>query len=111
MAAWMPVPDKLDEAEGDTQRFRVCGTTLVAFFLAEVGDKAQVATVAVAARYSDLLAVVAGTALGMRIANVAAVRLGDVVANKVPRALVHAIAALIPGVLGVPAPCSAGRLS
>ena len=85
MAAWMLVPDSIDdEAEGGTQRFGVFGTTVLAFFLAEMGDKTQIATVALAARYSDLVAVVAGTTLGMMIANVPAVLLGDVVAKKVP---------------------------
>jgi Ca2+/H+ antiporter, TMEM165/GDT1 family len=101
MAAWMLVPDKIDEAEGGHQRFGVFGTTVVAFFLAEMGDKTQIATVALAARYTDLLAVVAGTTFGMMLANVPAVLLGDVVAKKVSMPLVHGIAALIFAVLGV----------
>ncbi len=110
MAAWMLVPDKLDEAEGGTQRFGVFGTTVLAFFLAEMGDKTQIATVALAARYADLVAVVAGTTLGMMIANVPAVLLGDVVAKKVSMTLVHGIAALIFVVLGVLTLLNVGRL-
>jgi Ca2+/H+ antiporter, TMEM165/GDT1 family len=78
MAAWMMIPDKLDDgAASTTQRFGVFGTTLVAFFLAEMGDKTQIATVALAARYPDLVAVVAGTTLGMMIADVPAVFIGE----------------------------------
>ncbi len=111
MAAWMLVPDSIDdEAEGGTQRFGVFGTTVLAFFLAEMGDKTQIATVALAARYSDLVAVVAGTTLGMMIANVPAVLLGDVVARKVPMRLVHGIAAAIFAVLGVLTLLNVGKL-
>ena len=110
MAAWMLVPDRIDEAEGGRQRFGVFGTTVLAFFLAEMGDKTQIATVALAARYTDLLAVVAGTTLGMMIANVPAVLLGDVVAKKVSMPLVHGIAAFIFAVLGVLTLLNVGRL-
>ncbi len=110
MAAWMLIPDKIDEAEGGHQRFGVFGTTVVAFFLAEMGDKTQIATVALAARYTDLVAVVAGTTLGMMIANVPAVLLGDVVAKKVSMTLVHGIAAAIFAVLGVLTLLNVGKL-
>ena len=110
MAVWMLIPDKIDEAEGGHQRFGVFGTTVVAFFLAEMGDKTQIATVALAARYADLVAVVAGTTLGMMIANVPAVLLGDVVAKKVSMTLVHGIAALIFAVLGVLTLLNVGKL-
>ena len=110
MAAWMLIPDKIDEAEGGHQRFGVFGTTVVAFFLAEMGDKTQIATVALAARYTDLVAVVAGTTLGMMIANVPAVLLGDVVAKKVSMTLVHGIAAAIFAVLGVLTLMNVGKL-
>jgi len=102
MAGWMMVPDKLsdDEAAGP-QRFGVFGTTLIAFFLAEMGDKTQIATVALAARFQDLLSVIAGTTLGMMIADVPAVFVGDRLAKKIPMTLVHAIAAAIFAVLGV----------
>ena len=77
------------------------GTTVIAFFIAEMGDKTQIATVALAARFPDLLAVVAGTTLGMMLANVPAVFLGERVARLVPMSLVHGISALIFAVLGV----------
>lgn len=102
MAAWMLIPDKVDdEAAGGKQRFGVFGTTIVAFFLAEMGDKTQIATVALAARYSDLVSVVAGTTIGMMLANVPAVFLGDSIAKKVSMTLVHGIAAVIFAVLGL----------
>jgi len=95
MAAWMLVPDKLDEAETGKLRLGVFGTTVVAFFLAEMGDKTQVATVALVAQFQAYYAVVAGTTLGMLIANVPAVLLGDKLAHRLPVRLVHGIAALI----------------
>jgi putative Ca2+/H+ antiporter (TMEM165/GDT1 family) len=101
MAAWMLVPDEADTAPGGTARFGVFGTTVVAFFVAEMGDKTQIATVALAARYSSLVAVVAGTTLGMMIANVPAVLLGDKVAKAVPMRLVHGVSALIFAGLGL----------
>jgi putative Ca2+/H+ antiporter (TMEM165/GDT1 family) len=101
MAGWMLIPDHADDAPTAAGRFGVFGTTVLAFFLAEMGDKTQIATVALAARYSELAAVVAGTTLGMMVANVPAVLLGDRVAQKVPMRVVHGIAALIFGVLGV----------
>ncbi len=101
MAAWMLVPDKIDADEAAPQRFGVFGTTVIAFFMAEMGDKTQIATVALAARYHDLVAVVAGTTLGMLIADVPAVFLGGKIAEKVPMKLVHAIAAGIFALLGV----------
>ncbi len=112
MAVWMMVPDRLDddEVEGGRQRFGVFGTTVLAFFLAEMGDKTQIATVALAARYSDLLQVVAGTTLGMMISNVPAVFLGDAVARKVNMKLVHGIAAAIFALLGVLTLANVGRL-
>ncbi|WP_303787107.1 TMEM165/GDT1 family protein [Azovibrio restrictus] len=101
MAGWMLIPDKLDEEEADVSlRFGVFGTTLIVFFLAEMGDKTQVATVALAARYVDFFMVVAGTTVGMMIANVPAVLVGDKLAAKLPVRLVHGIAALIFAVLG-----------
>jgi len=87
----------------------VLGTTIVAFFLAEMGDKTQIATVALAAQYPQLLAVVAGTTLGMMIANVPAVYLGDRIAHKIPLRLVHGVAALIFAALGVATLLGAGR--
>ena len=102
MAIWTLIPDKVDD-EGDASgmRYGVFGTTLIAFFLAEMGDKTQVATVALAAQFNAFYAVVAGTTLGMMIANVPAVLLGNRIANRVPVRLVHGIAALIFATLGV----------
>jgi Ca2+/H+ antiporter, TMEM165/GDT1 family len=79
----------------------VLGTTAAAFFLLEMGDKTQIATVALAAKYSNLALVTAGTTFGMMLANVPAVLLGDVAAKKLPLAFVRAVAALIFVVLGV----------
>jgi putative Ca2+/H+ antiporter (TMEM165/GDT1 family) len=101
MAAWIMVPDQIDEEETQTARFGVFVTTLVAFFLAEMGDKTQVATVALAARFPSMVAVVAGTTFGMLLANVPAVYFGERIARAVPLKLVHGIAALIFAVLGV----------
>jgi len=112
MAVWMLVPDKLDDVEtqGSSQRLGVFGTTVLAFFLAEMGDKTQIATVALAARYTDLLAVVTGTTLGMMLANVPAVLLGDQIAKRVSMTLVHGIAAAIFAVLGVLTLLNVGQL-
>lgn len=101
MAGWTLIPDEFDEEDAKLARFGVFGTTLVAFFLAEMGDKTQVATVALAAQYQSLLFVVAGTTLGMMIANVPAVIMGDRIAHRMPVHLVHRIAAGIFAVLGV----------
>ncbi len=111
MAVWMLVPDQVNgDAAGGHQRFGVFGTTVLAFFLAEMGDKTQIATVALAARYADLLAVVAGTTLGMMLANVPAVFLGDAIAKRVSMPLVHGVAALIFAVLGLLTLFNVGRL-
>jgi putative Ca2+/H+ antiporter (TMEM165/GDT1 family) len=102
MAIWMLIPDKVDnEAAGSSQRFGVFGTTVLLFFLAEMGDKTQIATVALAARYHDFVAVVAGTTLGMMLANVPAVFLGESIAKKVSMPLVHGIAAFVFAILGL----------
>lgn len=101
MAIWTLIPDKFDEDDAKLARYGVFGTTLIAFFLAEMGDKTQVATVALAAQYQALIAVVAGTTFGMMIANVPAVIMGDRIANKMPVRLVHAVAAAIFAVLGI----------
>jgi len=108
MAAWTLVPDKLDDDEAELAKYGVFLTTLIAFFLAEMGDKTQVATVALAARYHGIAAVVAGTTLGMMLANVPAVYFGDKIANKVSLKLVHGIAALIFAALGVATLLGAG---
>ncbi|WP_230029739.1 TMEM165/GDT1 family protein [Massilia sp. Bi118] len=109
MAAWIMVPDDIDENASTPARFGVFLTTVLAFFLAEMGDKTQVATVALAARYSSAVAVVCGTTLGMMLANVPAVYFGDRIAGRVPLTLVHGLAALIFLVLGVATLLGAGR--
>jgi putative Ca2+/H+ antiporter (TMEM165/GDT1 family) len=101
MAVWVMIPDRLDETELATPRLGVLGTTIVAFFLAEMGDKTQVATVALAAQYDAFIAVVAGTTLGMMIANVPAVLAGDRIAGRLPVRLVHGTAAALFAALGV----------
>lgn len=108
MAAWTLVPDKLDEEDANLAKYGVFLTTLIAFFLAEMGDKTQVATVALAARYHSMVAVVCGTTLGMMLANVPAVYFGDKIANKISLKLVHGIAAVIFAVLGVATLLGAG---
>ena len=111
MAGWMLVPDQIDDdAAAGKQRFGVFGTTVIAFFLAEMGDKTQIATVALAARYADVVQVVLGTTLGMMLANVPAVFLGDRIAQKVSMRLVHGIAAAIFAVLGVLTLLNVGQL-
>ena len=102
MAIWTMIPDKIEEEETKVaQKFGVFGATLITFFLAEMGDKTQIATVAMAAHYAAPLLVVIGTTLGMLIADVPAVFLGDKLANKIPMKLVHSIAAAIFAILGI----------
>jgi len=113
MAAWMLVPDKLDdddEAAAGRRRFGAFGTTVVAFFLAEMGDKTQLATVALAARYPEVVQVVIGTTLGMMLANVPAVLLAGRFAQKVSMTLVHGIAAAVFAVLGVMTLMNVGQM-
>lgn len=109
MALWTLFPDKFDEKDARLARFGVFNTTLIAFFLAEMGDKTQVATVALAAQYQAVLQVVAGTTLGMMIANVPAVLLGDRIAERLPVRTVHFIAAALFAVLGVATLLGAGE--
>jgi Ca2+/H+ antiporter, TMEM165/GDT1 family len=109
MAIWTLIPDKIEEEEAQVaQRFGVFGATLVTFFLAEMGDKTQIATVAMAAHYATPLLVVVGTTLGMLIADVPAVFVGDKLASKIPMKLVHSIAAAVFAVLGVATLLGAG---
>lgn len=104
MAAWMLIPDKLDDGEtSNTPRFGVFGTTVLAFFLAEMGDKTQIATVMLAAQYKSWFWVVAGTTLGMMLANAPVVWLGDRITKKVPLRVVHLVSALIFALLGAAA--------
>ena len=102
VAAWMLVPDEADEVEGrGTGRLGLFGLTTVAFFLAEMGDKTQIATIMLAARYDALVAVTAGTTLGMMLANVPAVLLGERAVKVMPVQWVHRIAAVVFAVIGV----------
>jgi putative Ca2+/H+ antiporter (TMEM165/GDT1 family) len=110
MAAWMLVPDQIDEEHRAPGRLGVFGATVVAFFLAEMGDKTQIATVALAARYTGLAAVVLGTTLGMMLANVPAVLFGDRLARRLSLAWVHGIAAGVFATLGVLTLLGVGRL-
>jgi putative Ca2+/H+ antiporter (TMEM165/GDT1 family) len=101
MAAWTLVPDQFEEGDAKLARHGVFLTTLIAFFLAEMGDKTQIATVALAAQFQAYWSVVAGTTLGMMLANVPAVFLGDRLAGRLPVRLVHLVAAAIFAALGV----------
>lgn len=95
MAAWTLIPDKLDESEQNTPRYGAFLTTLVVFFLVEMGDKTQIATVALGARFDDVIAVTAGTTLGMMLANAPVVLLGNKLLAKVNFDWVRRIAALL----------------
>ncbi len=109
MAIWTLIPDKIEEEEAQVaQRLGVFGATLITFFLAEMGDKTQIATVAMAAHYSTPILVVIGTTLGMLIADVPAVLVGDRLADKIPMRLVHTLAAAIFAALGVATLLGAG---
>ena len=108
MAAWTLIPDKFDEKDAKLARFGAFGTTLITFFLAEMGDKTQIATVALAAQFHAVVPVVAGTTLGMMIADVPAVLLGERIAGLVPVRTVHLIAAAIFAVLGIATLLGAG---
>jgi Ca2+/H+ antiporter, TMEM165/GDT1 family len=109
MAIWTLIPDKIEDEEASVaKRFGVFGATLVTFFLAEMGDKTQIATIAMAAHYGTPLLVVIGTTLGMLIADVPAVFIGDKLATRIPMKLVHSIAAAIFALLGVATLLGAG---
>jgi putative Ca2+/H+ antiporter (TMEM165/GDT1 family) len=102
MAIWMLIPDKLDDGDADNApKYGVFVTTVIAFFLAEMGDKTQVATVMLAARFHAWAAVVAGTTLGMMLANAPVVWFGDRIVRKVPIRAVHVVGAVVFLVLGV----------
>lgn len=102
MAIWALIPDRIENSDMRlTRRWGVFGATLVTFFLAEMGDKTQIATVALAANYAAPILVVLGTTLGMLIADVPAVFVGDKFAARIPMRLVHGVAAAIFAVLGV----------
>ncbi len=96
MGLWTLIPDRLDQdGAAKLARFGAFFTTLVCFFLVEIGDKTQVATIALGARYQDVVAVTAGTTLGMMLANVPAVFLGEALLRRIPLKVVHAAAALL----------------
>ncbi|MEY4738314.1 MAG: hypothetical protein RL302_2633 [Pseudomonadota bacterium] len=102
MAIWTLIPDKIEDEETQVAKhLGVFGATLITFFLAEMGDKTQIATVALAAKFSNPVVVVIGTTLGMLIADVPAVFVGDRFAAKIPMKLVHSIAAGIFALLGL----------
>lgn len=100
MAAWILVPDKTGDQHESAERYGVLGTTVITFFLAEIGDKTQIATVALAAKFTALWVVVAGTTLGMMVANVPAVFLGERLAKRIPLKLARTVAAAIFAVVG-----------
>ena len=109
MAVWTLIPDRLEEDEARLAGFGVFGTTLAAFFMAEMGDKTQIATVALAAQYQAMFPVVTGTTLGMMIANVPAVLLGGRIAERIPVRVVHMIAATIFLLIGLATLLGAGE--
>jgi len=109
MGIWTMIPDKIEEEESQVARkFGVFGATLITFFLAEMGDKTQIATVTMAAHYPSPLLVVIGTTLGMLLADVPAVLVGDRLASKIPMKLVRSIAAAPFALLGVATVLGAG---
>lgn len=102
MAAWMLVPDKLDDDDSAAKRRGgVFLTTAVLFFFVEIGDKTQIATVALAARFDALVAVVMGTTIGMILANAPVAFFGEALAKKLPVRAVHVVAAIVFAALGV----------
>lgn len=111
MAVWIMIPDKIEEDETQVaKRFGIFGATLFAFFLAEMGDKTQLATVAMVAHFGSPILVVIGTTLGMLLANVPAVFVGEKLAAKIPMKLVHSVAAAIFAFLGVATLLGAGAM-
>ncbi|MDX1442361.1 MAG: TMEM165/GDT1 family protein [Gammaproteobacteria bacterium] len=101
MAGWLLIPDSEDEEAGLRYRFGPFLTTTVAFFLVEIGDKTQVATVALGARFESLAFVVIGTTLGMLLANIPVVVAGKLFADRIPMRWVHGIAAAIFALMGL----------
>ncbi|WP_024301956.1 TMEM165/GDT1 family protein [Pseudogulbenkiania sp. MAI-1] len=95
MAVWIMIPDKIDDDTRLFERLGIFGATFIAFFLAEMGDKTQIATVALAARFDSLASVVVGTTIGMLLANVPAVLFGEMVARRIPTRTVHGAAAIL----------------
>ncbi|MCF8482881.1 MAG: TMEM165/GDT1 family protein [Rhodospirillum sp.] len=110
MAIWILIPDKVDEETAAESRFGPFLATLVAFFLLEMGDKTQIATIALAARFDDVVQVTMGTTLGMMIANVPAVLLGNAAATRIPMTLIHGGTALVFAILGILALANVGEV-
>lgn len=111
MAVWIMVPDKVDDEEAAaTRRYGPFLATLVAFFMLEIGDKTQIATVALAARFDALFIVTLGTTLGMMLANIPAVLIGKAAADRIPMTAAHGIAAVIFAVMGIMALADVGNL-
>lgn len=103
MAGWCLIPDKADDGPQTARTAGAFLATLVAFFIVEIGDKTQIATVALAARYNSLVLVTAGTTLGMMLANAPVVLFGDAIAKRLPLRIVRAIAAALFATLGIAA--------
>ena len=104
MAGWMLIPDQLGDESDSIQKWQklgVFGATFVLFFIAEMGDKTQIATVALAARFDALVPVLMGTTVGMMLANAPAVFIGDKMAGRLPLKLIHGVAAAIFVLLGL----------
>ena len=109
MAAWMLIPDRADDDAGQQGgHWGVFVTTLVAFFMTEMGDKTQLATVALAARFANLPAVVLGSTLGVLLANAPVVWLGEALSRRLPMTLLHRLAALLMALIGVLALANVG---
>lgn len=109
MGAWTLLPDSLDKEPKLHEKLGAFGATLIAFFLIEMGDKTQLATMALAARFDSVIPVAMGTTLGMMIADVPVVYLGDILGNKIPLKLARTIAAVIFLLLGLAAALDWGR--
>ncbi len=101
MAGWALIPDKADDAAPDSHKYGAFLTTLIAFFIIEMGDKTQVATIGLAAHYGTFLFVAAGTTIGMMLANAPVVFIGEAAASRLPLNLIRMIAALSFAVLGL----------
>jgi putative Ca2+/H+ antiporter (TMEM165/GDT1 family) len=101
MAGWALIPDKADDAATDSHKYGAFLTTLIAFFIIEMGDKTQVATIGLAAHYGTFLFVAAGTTVGMMLANAPVVFIGEAAASRLPLTLIRMIAALSFAVLGL----------
>jgi len=114
MAAWTLIPDKLNDDDKPVARWGVFVTTVIAFFMAEMGDKTQIATVALAAQYQSmphsLLWVVSGTTVGMMIANVPVVFMGEWLTRRIPVSVLHKICAVVFALMGVLALLNVGNL-